>query len=71
MGKRRTQIPGQLLLGILFMVFGALFLLKKIGRDYVPFIPEDVFIYVCAVGSMLGGFYMIIKRLFGHRIYLH
>jgi len=63
-------IPLQLPLGILFTVGGALLLLKKAGRDYLPFIPEEVIIYIVAIGSLIGGLYLIWKRLWRPRIYL-
>jgi hypothetical protein len=70
LGSSHFHLPAQMLLGFLFMAFGGLFLLKKIGNDYLPFIPEEVFIYVTAVGSLLGGFYLIISQIWKPRIYL-
>ncbi len=70
MGSSHFHLPGQLIMGLLFLVFGALLLLKKIGKDYVPFIPEEVFLYITAIGSLIGGFYLIVTQIWRPRIYL-
>jgi hypothetical protein len=63
-GSSHFHLPGQFFLGILFMTFGALLLLKKIGKDFIPFIPQEVFLYICAFGSLIGGFYLVVTKIF-------
>jgi hypothetical protein len=64
------RLPQQFLLGLLFLAFGILLILKLIGKDYVPFIPKEVFVWICAVGSVVGGFYLIVTQLIRPRIYV-
>ncbi len=64
LGSTHFHIPAQFFLGVLFLAFGTLLLLKKLGKDFVPFIPEEVFLYICAIGSVVGGFYLIMSKLF-------
>jgi hypothetical protein len=70
MGSSHFHLPSQFLMGLIFLVFGTLLLLKKIGKDFIPFIPEVVFIYICAIGSIIGGFYLIVTQIWRPRIYL-
>ena len=65
-----VRLPFQFLLGLLFLTAGALLILKYFGRDYLPFLPESVLVVICALGSVLGGFYLILARLWRPRIYL-
>jgi len=72
-GGARTShfhLPAQFLLGLIFLAGGALLLLKKIGRNYLPFLPETALIYICAIGSLLGGFHLVITKIWKPRIYL-
>ncbi|AJF61889.1 hypothetical protein QT06_C0001G1062 [archaeon GW2011_AR15] len=64
------ELPAQFILGFLFLATGALLLLKKLGNDLIPFIPESVLIYICAGGSVLGGIYLIFHKLYRPRLYL-
>ena len=64
------HLPAQFLLGLIFLASGALLLLKKIGRDYLPFLPETVLIYICAIGSVLGGIHMVISKIWKPRMYI-
>ena len=64
------HLPMQFFLGLLFLAAGALFFLKKIGRDYIPFIPENILIYICAAGSLLGGVHLIISKIWKPRVYI-
>jgi hypothetical protein len=64
------HLPQQFLLGLFFLAFGVLFILKLIGKDYVPFIPKEVFVWICAVGSIIGGFYLIVTQIWRPRIYV-
>ena len=62
--------PMQMLLGLLFLGAGSLLLLKKFGLDYISFLAEEIFVYICAVGSVLGGLYLIWHKLWRPRIYI-
>ncbi len=64
------HLPQQFLMGLFSLAFGVLFILKLIGKDYVPFIPKEVFTWVCAVGSVVGGFYLLMTQLVRPRIYV-
>lgn len=64
------HFPSQMLLGCLFIVFGVLLLLKKIGKDYLPFLPEDILVYGCIAGTIIGGLHMIWAKIWRPRIYL-
>jgi Cu/Ag efflux pump CusA len=68
--KMHVELPFQFLLGLIFMSVGSLLILKKIGRNYVPFIPEEILIWICAVGAAVGGFYLLLTKLWRHRIWL-
>ncbi|MBN2367698.1 hypothetical protein JXC34_01670 [Candidatus Woesearchaeota archaeon] len=70
MHSSHIHLPMQMLLGIIFLVTGSLLLLKKIGQDYIPFLPEEPLVWVVAVGSVLGGFYLILTKLWRPRLYL-
>lgn len=65
-----VRLPFQFLLGILFLTAGALLILKYFGKDYLPFMPESVLVSICALGSVLGGFYLVLARLWRPRIYV-
>lgn len=65
-----VRLPFQFLLGILFLTAGVLLILKYFGRDYLPFLPESVLVGICALGSVLGGFYLILARIWRPRIYV-
>jgi hypothetical protein len=65
-----VHLPAQGLMGVLFLGFGLLLILKKFGQDYLPFIPEEVIIWICAIGSLIGGFYLILTKIFRPRIYI-
>jgi hypothetical protein len=65
------HLPQQFLLGLFFLAFGILFILNLIGKNYLPFkIPQEVFGWICAVGSIIGGFYLIVTQLWRPRIYV-
>lgn len=64
------SLPGQFLLGVLFLTIGSLLLLKKLGKNYLPFIPQEAMIYIAALGSIIGGFYLIVTQIWRPRIYL-
>jgi drug/metabolite transporter (DMT)-like permease len=64
------ELPGQLLLGLLFLACGVLLILKKyFNKDYLPMIPEQIVITVCIVGSTLGGLYLVISKLWKPSFY--
>jgi hypothetical protein len=68
--RSHFELPFQLLMGVFFFTVGLLLLLKMIGRDYAPFIPQEVLIPLTAVGCLIGGFYLIIIKFWRPRIYL-
>ena len=65
-----VRLPFQFLLGIIFLAAGALLILKYFGKDYLPFMPEPLLVVICALGSVLGGFYLILVRIWRPRIYI-
>ncbi len=65
-----VRLPFQFLLGILFLTAGALLILKYFGKDYLPFMPEPVLVSICALGSVLGGFYLVLTMIWRPRIYV-
>ena len=65
-----ASFPAQLLLGLLFMAAGLMLLAKKIGADFVPYVPEILLVYVCAIGGIVGGLYLIIHKIYRPRLYL-
>ncbi len=67
----KFQFPAQLILGIIFSFSGSLFLLKQVGKDYLPFIPDKILVYICAIGSLLGGIHLIISKIWKPRVYLY
>lgn len=67
--KHHFHIPFQLLLGLLFFSTGLLLLLKTFNVYSLP-IPEEVYFYVTAFGSTIGGLYLIITKIYKPRIYL-
>jgi len=64
------HIPAQLLLGLFFLLSGTVLLLKELGRDYAPFIPQRMLLIVVTVGSIIGGFYLIVMKIWRPRIYI-
>ena len=60
----------QVVLGIFFFASGLLMVMKYAGRDLAPFIPEAVLLRVVAAGSLVGGFYLIVSKLFKPRFYV-
>ncbi|MFH2020037.1 MAG: hypothetical protein ABIJ34_01370 [archaeon] len=58
-----VEIPGQFLLGLVFMSVGTLLTLKLLGKNYVPFIPQEYLVWICAVGAAVGGFYLILAKI--------
>ena len=64
------HLPAQIILGIVFFLAGFLLLAKKLGNDYLPFLPEDLLVLVCALGCAISGIYMIIVKFHRPRIYL-
>jgi hypothetical protein len=64
------HLPMQGLLGITGLVAGVLFILGKLNIYNVPFISDTILAYICAVISVLGGFHMIISKIWRPRIYL-
>ena len=63
------HLPFQLVLGIVFFLSGGILLAKALGFDFAPFIPESIVLYICALGSFLGGFYLIVTKLFAPRVH--
>ncbi|MEM2131370.1 MAG: hypothetical protein QXR96_02520 [Candidatus Woesearchaeota archaeon] len=62
------SIPLQILQGLIYLSAGVLLFLKNTGKDLIPFIPESVLIFICIIGSIIGGFYLIGAKLFRPRI---
>ena len=71
-GSRSSHfhLPGQLILGLLFLASGSLLLLKYFGRDYLAFLPEPILVIICGLGSAIGGFYLIVSKIYKPRLYL-
>ncbi len=69
-GSSHFHLPMQFILGLLFLATGILFFLKQIGQNFLPFLPEQIFTYIMAIGSVLGGFYLIVHKIWRPRIYL-
>ena len=63
-------LPSQFLLGLVFFFVGGLLISRKMGFEYLMFIPEQLLVFVCAVGSFLGGFYLVVVRVWRPRIIL-
>lgn len=63
-------IPFQLLQGIIYFLSALLLILKKMEKDLIPFIPENVLSYICIIGSLVGGFYLIANRFHRAKILL-
>ena len=69
-GSHGFHLPSQFFLGLIFFLTGGLLLLKKIGLNYLPYIPESVLVYICALGSFLGGMYLVVHKIWRPRIYV-
>ncbi|MEM3374739.1 MAG: hypothetical protein QXE31_06020 [Candidatus Woesearchaeota archaeon] len=63
-------LPFQLIQGVIYFLSALLLIFKKIGKNYVPFIPENILIYICIIGALIGGFYMILSRFHRAKIIL-
>jgi len=64
------HLPAQFFLGLLFLAAGTLLLLKYFGKDFLPILPEPVLVTICALGSAIGGFYLLIHKIWRPRLYL-
>lgn len=63
-----VRLPFQFLLGLLFLAAGGLLIA---GYFYpIEYIPKDFLVVICALGSVLGGFYFILARIWRPRIYV-
>ncbi|HIH46895.1 TPA: hypothetical protein HA297_01215 [Candidatus Woesearchaeota archaeon] len=66
------QKDHRMLLGLLFFAFGAIVFVKARGLDvpYVTQIPDNILLWATAVGSAVGGLYMIYKSLTKRKLYV-
>jgi len=64
------HFPAQFFLGVLFTFVGGLILANKLGLVDLMGFPESILLYVSALGSFLGGIYLIIHKIWRPRIYL-
>jgi len=68
-GMPHFYLPFQFLLGLVFTLTGILLLFKDVRTNYVPFIPESLLYYISAIGSLVGGFYLLITKVWRPRVY--
>lgn len=64
------HFPAQFLLGLIFTGVGGILIASKLGLMDLMGFPELVLVYVSAIGSFLGGIYLIIHKIWRPRIYL-
>ena len=65
------HLPFQFIMGVIFLGCGALLVLRAINMVYLAEVPDTILSIVCAVGSFIGGLYMIITKLHRPRLYLN
>ncbi|MBN2422791.1 hypothetical protein JXB41_06180 [Candidatus Woesearchaeota archaeon] len=63
-------LPIKLILGILFSISGLLLFIQLIGKSIGFNVPSIILEYICAVGSVLGGLYMLWRTIWRPRIYV-
>lgn len=70
----KQKSPGRHLFwsGLLFLVFGLLFLAKMMNYEVsvMQYIPEQLLPWIAAVGSTVGGAFMIIKAVTRRKLYV-
>jgi len=64
------HLPGQLLLGLFFFIIGGAILASKMNLIVMPIVPINVLNTITAIGSFVGGFYLVVTKLHKPRIYL-